>query len=330
MFSHSEDLTASRERCSSAAALPLQLVDACGGLAQGGVAVVDRRETALVLGGLGEQLVQIGGLVLHFQRVYRIEPVAQTLQRLGVGVDALRLVSRRRAYVFELLYHGTQPCCHIAACGVAVGQMRQLALGLRECAEGTRLVHIEGVAQPRKRLHYGIGALQCGQLLLGACLLALFQIGRTKLLDRVAQPLLVLARRLGLVREAPVVVAGGGELLVQSAVFCQKPVVAGEDVEHAGAELLGGEHEVLVLRMYVDKARAYLPEGGELHGHIAHEGAALASRRDDAAYGAGRFEVEIGVGEELFQPVAFDVEGGFDDAVARRILNGGTLVLRAE
>ncbi len=82
--------------------------------------------------------------------------------------------------------------------------------------------------------------------------------------------------------------------------------------------------------MYVDKARAYLPEGGELHGHIAHEGAALASRRDDAAYGAGRFEVEIGVGEELFQPVAFDVEGGFDDAVARRILNGGTLVLRAE
>ena len=78
--------------------------------------------------------------------------------------------------------------------------------------------------------------------------------------------------------------------------------------------------------MYVDKARAYLPEGGELHGHIAHEGAALASRRDDAAYGAGRFEVEIGVGEELFQPVAFDVEGGFDDAVARRILNGGTLV----
>ncbi len=263
--------------------------------------------------------------MLHFQRVYRIEPVAQTLQRLGVGVDALRLVSRRRAYVFELLYHGTQPCCHIAACGVAVGQMRQLALGLRECAEGTRLVHIEGVAQPRKRLHYGIGALQCGQLLLGACLLALFQIGRTKLLDRVAQPLLVLARRLGLVREAPVV-----ELLVQSAVFCQKPVVAGEDVEHAGAELLGGEHEVLVLRMYVDKARAYLPEGGELHGHIAHEGAALASRRDDAAYGAGRFEVEIGVGEELFQPVAFDVEGGFDDAVARRILNGGTLVLRAE
>ena len=85
-----------------------------------------------------------------------------------------------------------------------------------------------------------------------------------------------------------------------------------------------------MLRVYIHEVRTELLERSQLHGHIAHKGAALTRGSYDAAYGNLGLIVEVELLEEVLKVEPCDVERGLHHAVALEVLRSLTLVLGAK
>ena len=142
-----------------------------------------------------------------------------------------------------------------------------------------------------------------------------------------AQPLLVAAPLLGFGAQGRGLAAQFRYPGVLCRIAGEQLAVAGHGVERRGAELLGGEDQVLVLRMDIHQAGAHLAELAERYGHVVDEGAALARRGDDPGQGRLCGVVEVVFGEIGFQSASLQVEGPLYRAVARGVLHGRSVVL---
>ena len=195
--------------------------------------------------------------------------------------------------------------------------------------QNARFVGIEVVAQGDHRLADPVGIRQHGLLGLQFGLFARTKGRGREFVALEAEPLLVAAACGGLLLQLGQPAARLAHPCVGCAVGAQQLLVAGQRVERRDPELLGGEDQVLVLRMDVQQPGAQLAQQRQLHGHVVDEGAALAGGGDHAADGGFGGEVEVVRLEKRLESRRREVEHPFDDAVARAVLDGRSVVLVA-
>ena len=120
----------------------------------------------------------------------------------------------------------------------------------------------------------------------------------------------LLAERLQLLAELPVHAVAGGEVL-----SCLHGIA--HEVEHVGLEHFVGQQEVLVLRVYVDDARAQCLQLGKGGWRVVDKGTALACIRKFSSDSTFLIlNVEIVLDKEFLQVESLEAELGFDDAFA--------------
>ncbi len=204
----------------------------------------------------GDQLVGRGCAVLLLERVEGGQAVVDLLETLGVGVDALGVVGRRGADVLQLLDDRAQPLGQLPGPGVARADVVKRRLGALEARQDACLLVVERLVQCSERFADAVGVSQHGLLRLQLGDLPRAQARGPQLLGLVAEPLLVAAAAQRLLAQRLQLALQAAQCGVCRGIFGPQRFVARHRIQCRGAELLRGEDQVAVLRVYVDEACA--------------------------------------------------------------------------
>ena len=106
--------------------------------------------------------------------------------------------------------------------------------------------------------------------------------------------------------------------------------MAGHGIDDSGLETTLAEQQRLMLGMDVDQPQSDFAQRRKLNGQVVDIGPALARRRYDPTDRRAVLVIDIRPFEQAFEPVAPDIELGFDHAVPRPVPKDGDIGPRTE